>query len=332
MPIKKRYITLIFAFFFTFFPSLVEAKSVYLGGDSIGIEIINEGLLVSGTYDVKDKRNIYNPSADSDIKKGDILFKVENSKVNTLEELLNVLKNNYKEKINVTLYRDGAIINRELKLIKDSNNNIKTGLYIKDSLLGIGTITYYDPSLSVYGALGHKMSDSNSREHLIDGNIYESEVKSIKKSKNGDPGEKIASVDKSEIIGNVEKNNNYGVYGEYVNVVKDELIETASINEVNRGKAYIYTVIDDDKIEKFEIEITNVSKQNTKDIKGITFKITDKRLLNVSNGVVAGMSGSPIVQNNKLIGAVTHVVVDNVKYGYGIFIDWMLEESDSLKG
>ena len=249
-----------------------------------------------------------------------------------MEELLDVLKNNYKEKINVTLYRNGAIINRELKLIKDNNNNIKTGLYIKDSLLGIGTITYYDPSLSVYGALGHKMSDSNGDEQLIDGSIYESEVKNIRKSQNGDPGEKIASINKKEVIGSVEKNNTYGIYGEYVNVVKDELIETASINEVKKGKAYIYTVIEDDKIDKFEIEITNISKQNTKDIKGITFKITDKKLLNVSNGVVAGMSGSPIVQNGKLIGAVTHVVVDNVRYGYGIFIDWMLEESDSLKG
>jgi stage IV sporulation protein B len=176
------------------------------------------------------------------------------------------------------------------------------------------------------------MSDSDGDEQLIDGSIYESEVKNIRKSQNGDPGEKIASINKKEVIGSVEKNNTYGIYGEYVNVVKDELIETASINEVKKGKAYIYTVIEDDKIDKFEIEITNISKQNTKDIKGITFKITDKKLLNVSNGVVAGMSGSPIVQNGKLIGAVTHVVVDNVRYGYGIFIDWMLEESDSLKG
>ena len=132
-------------------------------------------------------------------------------------------------------------------------------------------------------------------------------------------------------LGNVKINDVYGVYGNYVNVVKDELIETAKIDEIEKGKAYIYTVIDDDKVEKFEIEITNIKNQNTKDIKGITFKITDKNLLNKTNGVVAGMSGSPIVQNGKLIGAVTHVVIDNVKYGYGIFIDWMLLESDSIK-
>ena len=330
MPIKRRYITLIFAFLFTFFAPLVDAKNVYLGGDSVGIEIINEGLLISGTYEVKDNKSIYNPSADSDIKKGDILVAVDNIKVNTLEDLIEVIKNNVNNEVNVTLKRNGASIVRKLKLIRDDNNSVKTGLYVKDSMLGIGTITYYDPENNSYGALGHKMSDSNSEEKLVKGNVYSSSVKKIQKSINGNPGEKIASINKDELIGNIEKNNTYGIYGEYVNVVKDELIETASIDEVKEGKAYIYTVVDNNKIDKFEIEITKAKRQDTKDVKGITFKITDKRLLNISNGVVAGMSGSPIVQNNKLIGAVTHVVVDNVKYGYGVFIDWMLLESESI--
>ena len=330
MPIKRRYITLIFAFLFTFFSPLVDAKSVYLGGDSIGIEIINEGLLISGTYEVRDNKSIYNPSADSDIRKGDVLIKVDNVNVNTLDDLLEVIKDNKNTEINVTLKRDGASINRKLKLIRDDNNSIKTGLYVKDSMLGVGTVTYYDPENNTYGALGHKMSDSNNEEKLVKGNVYSSSVKKIKKSINGNPGEKIASINKEDVIGNIEKNNNYGIYGEYVNVVKDKLIETATIDEVNEGKAYIYTVVDDNKIEKFEIEITKIRKQESKDVKGITFKITDKKLLNISNGVVAGMSGSPIVQNDKLIGAVTHVVVDNVKYGYGVFIDWMLLESESI--
>ena len=131
-------------------------------------------------------------------------------------------------------------------------------------------------------------------------------------------------------MGDIQKNTIYGIYGEYVNVVKDKLIETASNEEVKRGKAYIYTVIDGNKVEEFEIDITEVKKQSSQEVKGITFKIVDKKLLKVSNGVVAGMSGSPIVQNGKLVGAVTHVIVDNVKYGYGVFIDWMLEESQAL--
>ena len=174
------------------------------------------------------------------------------------------------------------------------------------------------------------MSDSNSDERLVTGNIYSSNVKKINKSKNGNPGEKIASINKNDLLGDIQVNNDYGIYGEYVNVVKDELIETASIEEVKEGRAYIYTVINNNIVEPFEIEITNIKKQNSKDIKGITFKVTDKRLLDITNGVVAGMSGSPIVQDGKLIGAVTHVVVDNVKYGYGIFIDWMLLESQSI--
>ena len=313
-----------------FFAPLIDAKEVYLGGNSIGIEVINEGLLISGTYDVRDKGKIYNPSVNDDIKKGDILVKVENTKVNTLNEFIDVIKNNSNEYINVSLYRNNSLIGRKLKLIKDDDGSIKTGIYVKDNLLGIGTITYYDPSNTAYGALGHKMSDSNSDERLVTGNIYSSNVKKINKSKNGNPGEKIASINKNDLLGDIQVNNDYGIYGEYVNVVKDELIETASIEEVKEGRAYIYTVINNNIVEPFEIEITNVKKQNSKDIKGITFKVTDKRLLDITNGVVAGMSGSPIVQDGKLIGAVTHVVVDNVKYGYGIFIDWMLLESQSI--
>ena len=313
-----------------FFAPLIDAKEVYLGGNSIGIEVINEGLLISGTYDVKDKSKIYNPSVNDDIKKGDILVKVEDTKVNTLNEFIDVIKNNSNEYINVSLYRNNSLIGRKLKLIKDDDGSIKTGIYVKDNLLGIGTITYYDPSNTAYGALGHKMSDSNSDERLVTGNIYSSNVKKINKSKNGNPGEKIASINKNDLLGDIQVNNDYGIYGEYVNVVKDELIETASIEEVKEGRAYIYTVINNNIVEPFEIEITNIKKQNSKDIKGITFKVTDKRLLDITNGVVAGMSGSPIVQDGKLIGAVTHVVVDNVKYGYGIFIDWMLLESQSI--
>lgn len=333
MPIKKSYITLLFAFFFLLFPSLVFAKQVYLGGENIGIEISNEGLLVSGTYDVKNGKSIYNPSANSDIKKGDILLKIENSSVNNLNELLQYIKVNCnnKDSVDVTILRNGAAYQRSLKLIKDDNNSIKTGLYIKDSILGIGTVTYYDPNEKIYGALGHEMSDSNSkRATFIDGKIYKSDVTLIKKSENGDPGEKVATIDKETILGDIQKNTIYGIYGEYVNVVKDELIETASHEEVKKGKAYIYTVVKDNKVDKYEIEITDVKKQSNQDVKGFTFKIVDKNLLKISNGVVAGMSGSPVVQNNKLIGAVTHVVVDNVQYGYGIFIDWMLEESESL--
>lgn len=333
MPIKKNYITLVFAFFFLLFPGLVSAKQVYLGGDNIGIEISNEGLVISGTYDVKNGRTIYNPSANSDIKKGDILLKVENSSVNTLDDLLTYIKDNCgnKDSVDITINRNGATYQRTLKLIKDDNNSIKTGLYIKDSLLGIGTVTYYDPENEIYGALGHEMSDSsNKNATLVEGKIYESDVTLIKKSVNGDPGEKVATIDKDTILGDIQKNTVYGIYGKYVNVVKDELIETATKDEVIKGKAYIYTVIEDDKVEKFEIEITDVKKQSNQDVKGITFKIVDDRLLKVSNGVVAGMSGSPIVQNGKLIGAVTHVVVDNVQYGYGVFIDWMLEESQAL--
>ena len=218
-------------------------------------------------------------------------------------------------------------------MLKDEYGNIKTGLFIKERLLGIGTVTYYDPENGTYGALGHEMNDA-SYSPSIDlsfGTIYSSDVTLIRKSKNGKPGEKIASINEEEILGEVEKNNEYGIYGKYtVNVDDYVSLEVGEKEDVKLGKAQIWTVIHGDKVEKFDIEIVSLKDQAKQSVKGISFKIVDERLLDITNGIVAGMSGSPIIQNNKIIGAVTHVLVDKVEYGYGIFIEWMLEESNNL--
>ena len=165
------------------------------------------------------------------------------------------------------------------------------------------------------------------------GTIYSSDVTLIRKSKNGNPGEKIATINENEILGEVVKNNEYGIYGKYsVNVDDYISLEVGKKEDVKLGNAQIWTVIHGDKVEKFDIEIVSVKKQAKQGIKGISFKVVDKRLLDTTNGIVAGMSGSPIIQDNKIIGAVTHVLVDKVEYGYGIFIEWMIEESNNLNG
>jgi len=163
------------------------------------------------------------------------------------------------------------------------------------------------------------------------GTIYSSDVTLIRKSKDGKPGEKIASINENEILGEVKKNNEYGIYGKYtVNVDDYVSLEVGKKEDVKLGKAQIWTVIHGDEVEKFDIEKVSLKSQSKQSVKGISFKVVDKRLLDITNGIVAGMSGSPIIQDNKIIGAVTHVLVDNVEYGYGIFIEWMLEESNNL--
>lgn len=338
MPKRSGLLTLLLTFFMAITsPVAILAKDLVIGGQNIGIELKSNGLLISGTYDVKQNGKIYNPKSDSDIRKGDLIVGIDENRITSLNDLATILKKEYadKDSAKITILRDGITYSKVLKLIKDDYGNIKTGLFIKERLLGIGTITYYDEETHTYGALGHEMNDA-SYSPSIDlsfGTIYSSDVTLIRKSKNGNPGEKIATINEDEILGEVVKNNEYGIYGKYsVNVDDYVSLEVGKKEDVKLGNAQIWTVIHGDKVEKFDIEIVSVKKQAKQGVKGISFKVVDKRLLDTANGIVAGMSGSPIIQNNKIIGAVTHVLVDKVEYGYGIFIEWMLEESNNLNG
>ena len=312
--------------------SVVFGKEVIVGGDNIGIELDFEGILISGTYDVKYDNATYNPS-NNDIRKGDYIIKVDSNIVTTSKELIQYLNNFTESKeVSLTLIRDNKRILRNLFVI-NINGTWKTGLMIKDHILGIGTVTYYDPIRNTYAALGHEISDSSTGKivKIEGGTIYSSNVTGINKSQNGKPGEKIATIDKENELGTIVDNTKYGIYGEISTVPKDAiLIETASIDEVKLGKAEIWTVLKGNIKKKYQIEITNIKKQNKKDIKGLTFKVTDKELLDSTNGIIQGMSGSPIIQDGKLIGAITHVIVSDVTTGYGIFIDWMIETEESL--
>lgn len=338
MPKRSGLLTLLLTFFMAITsPVAILAKDLVIGGQNIGIELKSNGLLISGTYDVKQDGKIYNPKSDSDIRKGDLIVGIDENRITSLNDLATILKKEYanKDSAKITILRDGITYSKVLKLIKDDYGNIKTGLFIKERLLGIGTITYYDEETHTYGALGHEMNDA-SYSPSIDlsfGTIYSSDVTLIRKSKNGNPGEKIATINENEILGEVVKNNEYGIYGKYsVNVDDYVSLEVGKKEDVKLGNAQIWTVIHGDKVEKFDIEIVSVKKQAKQGVKGISFKVVDKRLLDTANGIVAGMSGSPIIQDNKIIGAVTHVLVDKVEYGYGIFIEWMLEESNNLNG
>lgn len=318
-------------------PILAFAKTVIPGGTNIGIEMRNEGLLVSGTYEIKVGNISYDPSKNSDIRKGDVILKVDNVSTKSIQSLVNVIKNlpSNTTYVDVLIKRNDKNLNRKLNLNKSDNGSWKSGLYIKERLLGIGTVTYYDPENLTYGALGHEIIDSDNGRifDLSSGTIFESDVKGVKKSENGNPGEKIADIKENNKIGNITINNRYGIFGEYQEGKIDDNItmETATKDQVKLGKAEIWTVVKGSRVEKFEIEITTLRPQKNQDIKGITFRVTDSRLLSLTNGVIQGMSGSPIIQNNLLVGAVTHVVIDNVNVGHGIYIDSMIAESQKVR-
>ena len=300
---------------------LAYSNKIILGGDNIGIKIQNNGVIVIGFYK--------NTEANEKFEIGDIITKVNGNNISSIKELTNEIENNIKnDTVNITYIRDKKEYITDLKLIKD-DNRYKTGLYVKDTIKGIGTLTYIDPETKIYGSLGHEILESNSKTkiNVKDGYIFQSSITDINKSYNGNPGEKNASYNSNNIYGTIDKNTIYGIFGKYNSDIKyNTLIEVANKDEIKTGDAYIYTVLNNNDIKKYKINIKSINEKSS--IKNISFEIIDEELLDKAGGIVQGMSGSPIVQNDKIIGVVTHVVIDKVNTGYGLFITTMLEEGD----
>ena len=267
----------------------------------------------------------------SDLTEGDIIVQVEDEKIETLEDLSKALEDNLdKDSINIIYLRKDKEYTTQIELFLE-DGVYKTGLYVKDGITGIGTLTFIDIAngRNVFGALGHEVLESNTSKmvEVKTGSIFENSITSIDASSNGNPGSKNAKFYYHHVYGDIDKNTKFGIYGNYSEEIDESnLIEIAEPDEVKVGKATIYTVIEGEEVEEFEIEITKINENS--EIKNISFEIIDPKLLEATGGVVQGMSGSPIVQNGKLIGAVTHVVTDNVITGYGLFITTMLEESE----
>lgn len=289
---------------------------VQLGGDTIGIKIKTK-VEVVGKYDVVVNNEKLKPWNNSDILEGDYIYSIDNIIINSNNDLNNVIHSTKKETLNICIIRKDKMINTTINVVKNINNNNTIGLYVKDHITGIGTLTFVNLNTNKYGALGHSVSDA-----LNNGQLYDSSIKGIKKAVKGVPGEKYATLS-NDNIGTINVNSDIGIFGEYkktstnpiVNVVKNEYIE--------KGKAQIVTVISGNIIKKYDIEIIEVNKQEEIGIKGIKFKVIDEELISEAGGIVQGMSGSPIIQNGNLIGAVSHVVVKDPLCGYGVFAEWM---------
>lgn len=308
-------------------PINVLAYSDYIipGGDTLGIEINSDGIMVIGFYEINGKYNKGTPN----IKVGDYILEIESEKVSDVNSLTRIVEKNInKGYVDVLVKSRGKLKNVKLDLIKD-DNVYKTGLYVKNSITGIGTLSYIDPSTKIFGALGHEIIDSNTSEivEIKSGTIFKNYITGIEKSVTGTAGSKNAKFYYNTKYGVILKNTNVGIYGKYdASLPNKEPMKVAKTNEVKIGDAYISTVIEGQKINNFNIEITKIDE--TAKIKNITFTIKDEELLSKTGGVVQGMSGSPIIQNDKIVGAVTHVIVDNPTTGYGLFITTMLKEGE----
>ena len=308
-------------------PISVFAYSDYLiaSGQNIGIELKSNYALIVGSYKIKD----YNVLTDTNLKIGDKITKINNEEVTSIQKMQEIINKQENDTIEVTYLR-GSKENKETIKIYEENGEYKTGLYVRDMIRGVATLTYIDTENNTFGALGHEIIEKTTKSKFdsSDGTIFSSTVTGITKSSDGNPGEKNARSDSSNIFGTVDENTESGIFGTYTkSLPNSKLYKVATPDEIKQGKAKILTVISDNKVEEFDINIIRTNENSS--TKNILFEITDKDLLEKTGGIVQGMSGSPIIQGDNIIGAVNFVLVDAPEKGYGIFITNMLEEAEN---
>lgn len=307
------------------------------GGQSIGVKLNTVGVLVVGHHLINTISGKKSPGEIAGIKIGDIITEINGNKIEKMTDVAPYVQTAGQEgkALDMVISRESGKFKTKLTPLKDKGEKIyKLGLYIRDSAAGIGTMTFVHPESKKYGALGHVISDMDTKQPIVveDGQIVRSTVTSIEKGSNGDPGEKLARFSSDrEIVGNIQKNSPFGIFGEMVkdlkNGVMDKPLPIALSHQVKEGPAKILTVVDNDRVEEFDIEIVSTIPQKFPATKGMVIKVTDPKLLKKTGGIVQGMSGSPIIQDGKLIGAVTHVFVNDPTSGYGVHIEWMLNEA-----
>lgn len=318
--------------------NVVPKFEIVPGGQSIGVKLNTEGVLVVGIADLIDEfGQKISPAEEGGIKVGDTVLAVNDKPVENALHVADLIQKNGGEPLKLSLRRNTTDYTATLLPVKtQEDGQFKLGLWVRDKTAGVGTLTFYHEDTGKFGALGHGITDvdTGALMSIKDGEVMASKVISIQEGKKGKPGE-IRGIfhDVKNPIGILEKNSPFGVYGEVLKDMKGDYnqpMEIAYQHEIKEGPAHILTTLDDNKVEKYEIEILRVIHQSRADGKSMIIRITDPRLLDKTGGIVQGMSGSPIIQNNRVIGAVTHVLVNDPTRGYGIFIEWMIQESGAF--
>ena len=309
--------------FLTYSLKLAANSDIYVipGGESIGLKIETQ-VEVVGKYSVETKNGKKNPWINSKIEVGDYILKVNNKQITNNESLINELKN-VDDTCLLYIKRNNECFETSINVVKTLNNEPSIGLYVKDKMLGIGTLSFvYNDK---FASLGHGIYENNELIELNTGYLTYSNVLSIKKATINQAGEKRATL-ATNTIGYVNAIKDTGVYGTINKEINKNKVKLAEINEVKCSNAVLYTVINGSDVEQFDIEIIETKSQSIVSSKGIKIKVTDSDLINETGGIVQGMSGSPIIQNGKLVGIVSHVTLDNPTIGYAVYAKWMYEE------
>ena len=299
-------------------------------GKTIGMRLYTEGVLVVGMSEIEGKK----PYENSGIETGDKIVEVNNVEIKSTDELIQCVNSANGSSVEIKYINDK---NEEevanITPAKTAENEYKLGLWVRDAAAGVGTVTFYEPSSGEFGALGHGINDVDTYE-LIDianGEIVTTNIIDIVKGEKGSPGEIRGIIEGERTIGNVSKNTSFGVYGNMLNTTslninKESELEVANRSEIKLGKAEIMCELENGKVEKYEIEIQKIFLDNNSDNKSMLIKVTDEELIEKTGGIIQGMSGAPVIQSGKFIGAVTHVLVNDPQMGYAIFGDLMIKQ------
>ncbi|MDZ5712114.1 SpoIVB peptidase [Jeotgalibacillus haloalkalitolerans] len=309
------------------------AMELIPGGQSIGIVLETNGVLVTGFYA---PANEISPSERAGIKIGDRISSVNGTKVQTVDELNSAVDQaETEETIRLEVIRNDQTLTKNVQLIKNEKGQSQLGFFAKHEIYGVGTLTYIDPETLRFGALGHVVSEQHTKlpVEMKSGHIKPAEIRDIQKSRAGNPGGKIAYFnDKTSMLGEIKKNASTGIFGELFQRVNNEhqkALNTAQKDQVKKGKAEILTVLKGQEIEAFSIEILDTDVTLPSGEIGMKIRLSDPKLIEKTGGIIQGMSGSPIIQNDQLIGAVSHVLIHQPNEGYALYIEDMLKEQAS---
>lgn len=313
--------------------SVISPKKVIAGGEIVGIKLFTKGLLVIEVTDLEVSGKKISPGKDAGIKKGDYILKADNKDVTSIADFSKKIDN--KNQVKITLNRDNKIIDVLLNpYISEDKKTTRAGLWVRDSSAGIGTITFYDNQNNIFAGLGHPICDADTEKvyTISYAECFKAHSFDIQKAKFGTPGE-ISGMFGSDsgIVGAIKENTSVGIIGKTTAKKSGKEYVIAEESELIEGDAFLLSNIEGDGVKSYKIKITKIIRGNNNSINGFIIKITDEKLLELTGGIIQGMSGSPIVQNGKLVGAVTHVFVNTPTKGYGIFIGDMLSETEKIK-
>ncbi len=306
-------------------------EKVHLGGFTVGLKLYADGVVVVDTESVDTPNGLVNTAKNAGIEVGDVIKYINNKKVTSNKQVSQIIEKSNGEIITLKVARKDEILTLNFRsAYSQSEQKYKAGIWIRDSSAGIGTVTFVTED-GYFSSLGHAVCDIDTNEviPICQGDTTDVKIIDIKKGTNGCAGELCGYLE-SRITGKVFYNGDLGVYGKFQQKPETKLFEVASKYEIQKGSAYVFTTLENGETERFSIEITDVIKSSN-DNKNLVIKVTDQSLLEKTGGIVQGMSGSPIIQNGKLIGAVTHVFLNDPTGGYGIFAETMLDNVKTMQ-